>query len=62
MREHIPTPGSFSAAEGRAYLEATAEAVAASLRAMAVLGVALVPVSGQQAGDGLEMGCPVARS
>jgi creatinine amidohydrolase len=36
VREHIPTPGSFSAAEGRAYLEATAEAVAASLRAMAV--------------------------
>ena len=35
VREHIPTPGSFSAAEGRAYLEATAEAVAASLRAMA---------------------------
>ena len=35
VREHIPTPGSFSLAEGRAYLEATAEAIAASLRAMA---------------------------
>ncbi len=34
ITQHIPTPGSYSAAEGRAYLDATAAAIAESLRRM----------------------------
>jgi hypothetical protein len=38
LSQHIPTPGSYSVEDGRAYLEAAAAAIAASLAAMRDLG------------------------
>jgi hypothetical protein len=38
LSQHIPTPGSYSIEEGRAYLEAAASAIAGSLAAMRELG------------------------